>query len=148
MATTAEAVARDEAARWDAFSSDLVEVRRSRALARAAPDLPPSQCRGVFVRRGVTLAVGQLIGRYCGETVTAADLVDRYGAEGLARYALEVDGVIVDAEAFGTSMRFINDYRFGVGEAPNVVFDGFDVRATVPIPAGTELLVSYGDNYF
>jgi hypothetical protein len=140
---------REECARWEAFSASLVEVRVSDTLAKLAPHLVDAgRCRGVFVRPGVTIVRGQVIGRYCGEELSAMALIVRYGVDTVAEYALQHGRRIVDAASIGTCARYINDYRFGMGPGPNVAFRDFDVVALTEMGPGTELLVSYGEGYW
>ena len=145
-------LSRKRLARYRAREDEWVEVRESRLLAEV---LGLHGELGVFARR--TIPKDTVVGIYYGPLYTSEEINALYGA-GLAKYTLESSGDLkycrdcAKAEE-STKMRYINSNR-GLGREPSVEFRDrdasrdFSVVAVRTIPAGDELFIDYGENYF
>lgn len=112
------------------------------------PSLIPNAGLGLFALRDFKKNE-ILTPPYTGEILSNRTLNSRYG-DGSAPYTLELKrDMYTDASAHRCWAAFINHTKHKKANTKFAVFrEVANVRATKDIPAGTELLVDYGDDYF
>ena len=123
--------------------------RRREAASATTDHRPHTFCvAGLGLFTTIPREANERVATYKGEPMTRAQVAQRYGERTAEYVYCRNKKKCRDARKSNAGVaRFANDAR-GTSKRNNTKFSGFSLRAKQKIPAGAELLLSYGRAYW